>query len=426
MEHKNLIATMYLKNGMAVKGPQDLENTGDLKQLAKQYNDSGVDKLYVFDLSNDDNEHDLNLHTIKEICRIVEIPVYGGGNINRLEDIKKILYAGCKGAILDSSKHDTPQLAEEGAQRFGREKLLVAVDTVDLLFKHKEDIERYVHKLVALDETIIDSLTNVTDLPFSVITNEYDTDHWADILKKPAVTGMGGSYISNPETDVMKVKMLLAMKGVETQKFESAIAWSEFKLNSDGLIPVIVQDYQTSEVLMLAYMNEEAFNTTIAMGKMTYYSRSRQELWTKGVTSGHYQYVKSLTLDCDKDTILAKVSQVGAACHTGNPTCFFTELIKKEYLSKNPLKVFEEVYQVIADRKEHPKEGSYTNYLFDKGIDKILKKVGEEATEIVIASKNPEPEEIKYEISDFLYHMMVLMVERGITWEDITKELSER
>lgn len=426
MEHKNLIATMYLKNGMAVKGADNLESMGDLKSLAKLYNDSGVDKLYIFDLSDNDNEHDVNLHTIKELCRIVEIPVYGGGNINRLEDIKKILYAGCKGAILNSAKHETPQLAEEGAQRFGREKILISVDTVDLLFKRKEEIEQNVHKLVALNENIVDALSNVTDLPFSVITEQYDTEHWAKILKKDAVTGIGGTYISDPETDVMKLKMLLAMEGVETQKFESAIEWSEFKLNSDGLIPVIVQDYQNSEVLMLAYMNEEAFHTTIAMGKMTYYSRSRQELWTKGETSGHYQYVKSLTLDCDKDTILAKVSQVGVACHTGNPTCFFTELIKKEYSSKNPLKVFEEVYNVIADRKENPKEGSYTNYLFDKGIDKILKKVGEEATEIVIAAKNPEPEEIKYEISDFLYHMMVLMVEKGITWEEVVEELSQR
>lgn len=426
MEHKNLIATMYLKNGAVVKSPDELENMGDLKYLAKLYNDSGVDKLYVFDLSDNDVEHDVNLHTIKELCRIVEIPVYGGGNINRLEDIKKILYAGCKGAILDSSKYETPQLAEEGAQRFGKEKILVALDTVDLLFKHKEDIEQHVHKLVALDETIVDALINVTSLPFSVLTDGYDTKHWADILKKDSVTGMGGAYISDTKTDVMKVKMLLAMAGIETQKFESAISWSEFKLNTDGMIPVIVQDYQTSEVLMLAYMNEEAFHTTIATGKMTYYSRSRKELWVKGETSGHYQYVKSLTLDCDKDTILAKVSQVGAACHTGNPTCFFTELIKKEYLSKNPLKVFEEVYGVIADRKDHPKEGSYTNYLFDKGIDKILKKVGEEATEIVIAAKNPEPEEIKYEISDFLYHVMVLMVEKGVTWEDIVEELSQR
>ena len=146
----------------------------------------------------------------------------------------------------------------------------------------------------------------------------------------------------------------------------------------------------------------------------------------KGETSGHIQYVKELTADCDFDTILAKVSQVGVACHTGNPSCFFNEIVKKENIEKNPLKVFETVYNIIEDRKNNPKEGSYTNYLFDKGIDKILKKVGEECTEIVIAAKNPDPEEIKYEISDFLYHVMVLMVEKGVTWEEITQELAQR
>ena len=146
----------------------------------------------------------------------------------------------------------------------------------------------------------------------------------------------------------------------------------------------------------------------------------------KGETSGHIQYVKELTADCDFDTILAKVSQVGVACHTGNPSCFFNEIVKKEYIEKNPLKVFETVYNIIEYRKNNPKEGSYTNYLFDKGIDKILKKVGEECTEIVIAAKNPDPEEIKYEISDFLYHVMVLMVEKGVTWEEITQELAQR
>ena len=146
----------------------------------------------------------------------------------------------------------------------------------------------------------------------------------------------------------------------------------------------------------------------------------------KGETSGHIQYVKELTADCDFDTILAKVSQVGVACHTGNQSCFFNEIVKKEYIEKNPLKVFETVYNIIEDRKNNPKEGSYTNYLFDKGIDKILKKVGEEATEIVIAAKNPDPEEVKYEISDFLYHMMVLMAEKGVSWEEITEELANR
>ena len=208
--------------------------------------------------------------------------------------------------------------------------------------------------------------------------------------------------------------------------FESLISFSEFKVNEDGLIPVIVQHYKTGEVLMMAYMNEEAYETTLKTGKMTYFSRSREKLWVKGETSGHFQYVKSLTIDCDKDTILAKVEQIGAACHTGNPTCFFQSLVGKDYDETNPLQVFESVYETILDRKNHPKEGSYTNYLFDKGIDKILKKVGEEATELVIAAKNPNPEEIKYELSDFLYHAMVLMVERGVTWEDITKELADR
>ena len=215
--------------------------------------------------------------------------------------------------------------------------------------------------------------------------------------------------------------------GIPVETLEPKINWSELKKNSDGMVPVIVQDYITNEVLMLAYMNEEAYLQTMKTGKMNYYSRSRNELWLKGETSGHYQYVKSLTADCDLDTILAKVSQVGVACHTGARSCFFQEIVQKEYeTTENPLKVFEDVLNVIKDRKIHPKEGSYTNYLFDKGIDKILKKLGEEATEIVIAAKNPNSNEVKYEISDFLYHMMVLMVEKDVTWEEITKELANR
>ena len=159
---------------------------------------------------------------------------------------------------------------------------------------------------------------------------------------------------------------------------------------------------------------------------MTYYSRSRKQLWTKGETSGHLQYVKSLTADCDYDTILAKVSQVGVACHTGNPTCFFNEIVKKEYVENNPLKVFENGYHSIMNSKANPKKGSFISELFDKGLDEMLKKLGEETTEVVIAAKNPNPEHIKYEISDLLYYLMIMMVETGVTWEDITKELAQR
>ena len=174
---------------------------------------------------------------------------------------------------------------------------------------------------------------------------------------------------------------------------------------------------------MLAYMNEEAYETTLAIGKMTYYSRSRKELWIKGMTSGHFQYVKSLTVDCDNDTILAKVSQVGAACHTGNRTCFFQDLVRDENTDKNLLEVLEQQYQVIRERKDHPKKGSYTNYLFEKGLDKILKKIGEESTEIVIASKNSDKENVKYEIADYLYYLMVLMAEKDISFEEVLEEL---
>ena len=208
--------------------------------------------------------------------------------------------------------------------------------------------------------------------------------------------------------------------------FAPALFWQDLKLNSDGMVPVIVQDYKTDEVLMLAYMNEEAFNTTINIGKMTYYSRSRNELWTKGLTSGHIQYVKSLTADCDYDTILAKVSQVGVACHTGNRSCFYNNIVKKEFVEKNPLKVLESTYYDILNLKENPKEGSYTTSLFSKGIDEILKRLGEECTEIIIAAKNPDTEDIKFEISDFMYNCMVLMAEKGITWDEIAKELSQR
>ena len=208
--------------------------------------------------------------------------------------------------------------------------------------------------------------------------------------------------------------------------FQAEISWDELKKDASGLVPCIVQDYKTGQVLMLAYMNEESYQATCETGRMTYYSRSRQEHWCKGDTSGHYQYVKELSLDCDNDTILAKVHQIGAACHTGSYSCFFKDLAKTEYNDVNPMTILQEDMETILERKKNPKEGSYTNYLFDKGIDKILKKCGEEASEIIIAAKNPDAEELKYEIADFLYHMMVLMAECGLSWDDVTKELANR
>lgn len=420
-EYKNLVATLYLKNGKAVKSIDNLEELEDTKNLIKLYNDSGIDKILIYDLSTEDEEHELNIHTIKELNRLLEIPLCAGGNINRLEDVKKLIYAGCKEVILNGSKPSTAQLAMEASKRFGKEKIIISLKNVDYIFKHQKELQESVHEILVMNQEILDSVENLTDIIYLVEQNELDMDKLTTLLKRDNVRGICGEFINDLETDIMKLKTELSQKGIKMDNFDPAISWENLKKNSDGLIPVIVQDYTTNDVLMCAYMNEEAFHATINCGKMTYYSRSRQELWMKGETSGHIQYVKELTADCDFDTILAKVSQVGVACHTGNPSCFFNEIVKKEYIEKNPLKVFETVYNIIEDRKNNPKEGSYTNYLFDKGIDKILKKVGEECTEIVIAAKNPDPEEIKYEISDFLYHVMVLMVEKGVTWEEITQ-----
>jgi len=427
MEHKNIVATIYLKDGMAVANPEALDHTMDVLDLAQLYSDSGIDKIICFDLSTDDEEHEKNLLAIRQINRTIEIKTCGGGNIKRLEDVKKFLYAGCVEVILNGSKPDIVSLVMEASNRFGKDKILISLKNVDFLFKAKDLLKDNIHELLVMDPGLLDSLENISDIPYIMIQDDEDIDHIVSILNSEKIRGIYGAFIDDPRTDIMQLKTALSDRGIKMDNFEPKLKWSDLKPNADGLVPVIVQDYKTSEVLMLAYMNEEAFLNTVRAGKMTYYSRSRKELWVKGMTSGHTQYVKSMTADCDFDTILAKVSQVGGiACHTGAPSCFFNEIIKKEYEERNPLKVFEEVYSVIEDRKVNPKEGSYTNYLFDKGLDKILKKVGEETTELVIAAKNPIAEELIYEESDLLYHLMVLMAEKGITWEDITMELSRR
>ena len=192
-----------------------------------------------------------------------------------------------------------------------------------------------------------------------------------------------------------------------------------------GLVPCVVQDAKTGAVLMLAYMNEESLKATEESGMMTYFSRSRQKLWKKGETSGNVQEVVSLSYDCDGDTILAKVNQTGPACHTGSYSCFSGRTLLGE--DKNgSAGILEELYGVILDRKLNPKEGSYTNYLFEKGIDKILKKVGEEAAEVIIAAKNPDKGELRYEAADLLYHLMVLLAERDMVPGEVFEELASR
>ena len=438
MSFKELAVPVYLKDGKALQRPEGgmLAGGEDVAALAVDYSNYGADAIILYDFSNGDAEHDMALHRIKEMAQAVDIPVFGGGNIKRMEDVKKLIYAGCQKVFLNYAKESNIELTHEVSGKFGKEKIMASVRCKEAL------IEAFSHAQllggILLPYTLADAAyQKAGELPKEdcpgLIFTESIPDGWSGDAVAPekalaaeACVGICEDVFQKKGFDFMALKHELKEKGIAMNTYEASVSFDELKQNSDGLLPVVVQDYKTQEVLMVAYMNREAFETTVRTGRMTYFSRSRQELWIKGLTSGHFQYVKSLTIDCDKDTLLAKVDQVGAACHTGNPTCFFQPIVGDQYEEINTQQVFESVYHTIMDRKEHPKEGSYTNYLFEKGIDKILKKVGEEAAEIIIAAKNPNPEELKYEMCDFLYHMMVLMAERGITWDDIMEEMAKR
>lgn len=419
MSQKKLIPFINAENEMP----------GSVISLADRYACEGADGLYLYNFTGDEKSREEFLATVRQIEKKIDIPFYVGIYVARFEDAKKALYTGASMVVMRKALLPVDKELQEITDRFSKDKLALEVDmradfmTAEQLDEYYElgigtAVLKHIDTTPSFSDTIAQTKMRVM-VRDGLIRNDL-----AEILSYDTVSAVLTNYFE--DKDIYKTKKALKKKNVDVEVFESLIDFSDFKLLDNGLIPVVVQDYRTNEVLMVAYMNEDSYKMTIDTGKMTYYSRSRKKLWLKGETSGHFQYVKSLMIDCDNDTILAKVRQIGAACHTGNRSCFFKELAKKDYVSTNPLTVLMDDYDIIMSRKNNPKEGSYTNYLFDKGIDKILKKCGEEAAEIIIAAKNPDAEELKYEIADFLYHMMVLMAECGLDWNDITKELVNR
>ncbi|SFB22156.1 MULTISPECIES: bifunctional phosphoribosyl-AMP cyclohydrolase/phosphoribosyl-ATP diphosphatase HisIE [unclassified Bacillus (in: firmicutes)] len=198
------------------------------------------------------------------------------------------------------------------------------------------------------------------------------------------------------------------------------------KFDEKGLVPAIVQDAATKEVLTLAYMNEESLNKTLETRETWFYSRSRQELWNKGATSGNKQRVIEVKYDCDQDAVLVLVEPQGPACHTGAVSCFTDSLLQSETGAVSEYSILNSLEKVIVEREKEGPEGAYTTYLFEKGVDKILKKVGEEAAEVIIAAKNRDREELKWESADLLYHLMVLLVEQGLSFNEVLSVLKKR
>ncbi len=419
MAQKKIIAFINAEN----------EVPANVGNLALKYSCEGADALFIYNYTGDEKSREEFLLSTRKIEKQIDIPFFIGIYVNRFEDAKKALYTGASKLVIRKALLPEEDEINEIIARFGKDKLAIEID-MKADFHNAVQLDQYydmgigtvVLKHIDITEAFREAVLGTK--MHVLVRDGLIRNDLAELLSFESAEAVITNYFE--DKDIYKAKRAVKRQGIDVPLFESLIDFSEFKLSDNGLVPVVVQDYRTSEVLMMAYMNEESYNKTIETGRMTYFSRSRQELWIKGETSGHYQYVKSLMLDCDNDTILARVHQAGAACHTGSYSCFFKKLAEKDYIETNPLKILEEDYNIIVNRKNNPKEGSYTNYLFDKGIDKILKKCGEEASEIIIAAKNEGGEELKYEIADFLYHMMVLMAECGLDWEDITKELANR
>lgn len=380
MSQKKLIPFINAENEMP----------GSVISLADRYACEGADGLYLYNFTGDEKSREEFLATVRQIEKKIDIPFYVGIYVARFEDAKKALYTGASMVVMRKALLPVDKELQEITDRFSKDKLALEVDmradfmTAEQLDEYYElgigtAVLKHIDTTPSFSDTIAQTKMRVM-VRDGLIRNDL-----AEILSYDTVSAVLTNYFE--DKDIYKAKKALKKKNVDVEVFESLIDFSDFKLLDNGLIPVVVQDYRTNEVLMVAYMNEDSYKMTIDTGKMTYYSRSRKKLWLKGETSGHFQYVKSLMIDCDNDTILAKVRQIGAACHTGNRSCFFKELAKKDYVSTNPLTVLMDDYDIIMSRKNNPKEGSYTNYLFDKGIDKILKKCGEEAAEIIIAGE---------------------------------------
>ena len=318
-------------------------------KVARYFEESGATFIHLVDLDGALKGHSVNEESIKKIVNSVTIPCELGGGIRTMEDIKRVLSYGVYRVIIGTKAVSDPEFVREAIRRFGSEHIVVGVDAkngmvavegwgqvsdktaVSLCNTMKEmGVKHIVYTDISKDGMLCGPNIEMT----KKLTDETGLDVIAsggvssmDDLKALAEAGIKGAIMGKAVYE----KRIDVAEAVKTfPVFESAIPFSEFKLDENGLIPVVVQEESTGEVLMVAYMNEEAYNMTVTMGRMTYYSRSRKELWVKGLTSGHYQYVSSLKLDCDNDTILAKVRQAGAACHTGAHSCFFKELAGRE------------------------------------------------------------------------------------------------
>ena len=297
---KKFVACIYLKEGKATRGLSDHTVVSENPvELALKYAAGGVDAILIFDQSKGDAQHEEAIGIIRQICASAGVPVYGAGHVNRLEDVKKLIYAGCAKAALNFSKESNIEMLKEAAERFGKDRIAACYRAADDIRAHKDAIVSYVDELILIDEKDVRGALKMEEVPSILTLPEISLDKILEFGQLRSVSGISGNAINDNIDQISDLKKLCRENGITVSQHHARFAWEDFKKDPQGLLPVVVQEASTGDVLMVAYMNEEAYSNTVSTGRMTYWSRSRNELWIKGETSGHFQYVRSLSADCD-------------------------------------------------------------------------------------------------------------------------------
>lgn len=415
MRKKMFVGCIFIKNQKAYKNFSDSTIVStDPVALACQYSDSDMDAILIFNLSNEEEDYQDTLSLMQEICDKVNVPVYGGGGIKSVEDCGNYLALGCQKIILNLGKIEGYDLLPSVSSTFGKSRIAATIASEDSISMNREKLEELVDELILIDEHALKNCLGASTLPCIVFLPEISLDKMLSIMENATVSGISGNIVNENAKNIGALKSICKDRGICVYIFEPPMPFSEFKLLSDGLMPVVVQDYLTDQVLMVAYMNEEAYLTTLRTGKMTYYSRSRKELWMKGLTSGHFQYVKQLSIDCDNDTLLAKVKQIGAACHTGNYSCFYRDLIPADAsLLVNPENPLKDLYEQTNLSGEDEAE--------------LLRRLAMKVTELSLLSGTDKTETTKRklltEASGTLETLIHILAVNEIPLEDVYHKL---
>lgn len=454
MAQKRIIPCLDVKDGRVVKGTNfvGLKDAGDPVELAAYYDQQGADELVFLDITASQEKRKTLVELVRRTVQQITVPLIVGGGIATLEDIQVLLAAGAAKVSISTAAVSDPGLIQAAAEEFGSQRVIVAIDAKAGLdggwevYTHGGrtptglDVVAWAQQVAELgageilltsmdrdgtkagyDNVLNQAVVKAVNIPVIASGGAGTLEDLREAFELGQVDAvLAASIFHYKELTIPETKEYLAKAGIPVRRVEAG----ELKY-TDGLIPAVVQDVNSGQVLMVAYMNQESLEKTLATGRTWFYSRSRQELWPKGETSGNIQEVVAITTDCDRDTLLIKVIQQGSgACHEGTWSCFHYPLIEERSIPGRAA-VLDELRQVIRERREHPVEGSYTNYLFDKGVDKICKKIGEEAAEVIVAAKNRSPEELSNEAADLLYHLLVLLEDgqtpNELVWEVLAK-----